>query len=276
MSPRSSRFWLWTAPLAIGIAAALVFGAGFVLALRGSIGEPLGEPPPPPQSVPAGARPAGGPSRILVLGDSLARGTGDETGRGFAVRVLESLRRTGPAEMTNIAVNGMESPEILALARTANVRALAAGASLILLSAGGNDLSHGVTRGTDSPAAIADAVAAARGRYVESLRGILEALREANPDAPIVIIGLYNPFAPFAPAAPAAGPGHLGDSTILEWNLLAEETALALPHVVVVPTFDLFHERADRLAADRYHPNSQAYAEIASRILQIAGADRKR
>jgi lysophospholipase L1-like esterase len=273
MSPRSSRFWLWTAPLAIGIAAALVFGAGFVLALRGSIGEPLGEPPPPPQTAPAGARPAGGPSRILVLGDSLARGTGDETGRGFAVRVLEALRRTGPAELTNIAVNGMESPEILALARTANGRALAAGASLILLSAGGNDLSHGVTRGADSPAAIADAVAAARGRYVESLRGILEALREANPAAPIVIIGLYNPFAPFATAA---GPGHLGDSTILEWNLLAEETALAFPHVVVVPTFDLFHERADRLSADRYHPNAQAYAEIASRILQIVGAERKR
>ena len=34
-----SRFWLWTAPVTVGIAAALVLAAGFVLALRGAAGD---------------------------------------------------------------------------------------------------------------------------------------------------------------------------------------------------------------------------------------------
>ena len=39
---RLSRFWLWRVPAAIAGLAALLFLAGFGLALRGSLGEPLG------------------------------------------------------------------------------------------------------------------------------------------------------------------------------------------------------------------------------------------
>ncbi len=186
----ASRVWLWTAPLFVGGAAAVLFAVGFALALRGSLGEPLGEPPPPPRQAFVPAAAGKGAVRILVLGDSLAKGTGDETGKGFAARVLDGFRAKGPAELTNLGVNGMESPEVLALAETANVRALARSASLILLSAGGNDLSHGATsfgpRGRESARDLAEAVAAARGRYVEGLRKILETLREENPSAPIL------------------------------------------------------------------------------------------
>ncbi len=83
-SSKSSRFWLWTFPLVAGTAAALVLAAGFVLALRGAIGEPIGEAPPPPvQPKPQPAR--NGERRILVLGDSLARGN--------RRRVREGIRR---------------------------------------------------------------------------------------------------------------------------------------------------------------------------------------
>ena len=165
MAVRLSRFWLWTVPLVVGAAAALVFGLGFALALRGTLGDPVGRAPPPSRAA-AAARPprADGAARILVLGDSLAKGTGDETGKGFAVNVVEAFRKTGSAELTNLGVNGMESPEVLAVVETPNVRSLATGASLILVSAGGNDLSHGVSRGSDSAVAVADAVAAARRR----------------------------------------------------------------------------------------------------------------
>ncbi len=256
-----SRFWLWTAPVGIGTVAAVALAAGFVLALRGAIGDPIGEPPPPP-SQPA-ARPAtDGTRRILVVGDSLARGTGDEAARGFALDVLDALKKRGPAELTNLGVNGMESTEVRALVESANVRTLAAQAGLILVSAGGNDLSHAAGRSTGSPSDLADAVAAARSTYVENLRGILRALREANPTAPIVVIGLYDPF------SGESGPGRLGSSVILQWNNLAAETALAFPGVTVVPTFDIFQARPDRLSADRYHPNRTGYRMIAERVLQ--------
>src|SRR5262249_50388888 len=82
MARGTSRFWLWTAPVAVGTVAAVVLGAGLVLALRGAAGDPLGEPAPPARAV-TPTPPPGGVRRILVIGDSLARGTGDETGRGF-------------------------------------------------------------------------------------------------------------------------------------------------------------------------------------------------
>ncbi len=256
-----SRFWLWTAPLTVGIGAALVLGAGFVLALRGASGKPLGEAPEPAAAHSAAA-PRDGVFRILVVGDSLAKGTGDETGKGFAVNVLESFRKKGKAEITNLAVNGMESPEVLALVESPNVRALAAGASLILVSVGGNDLSHSATRGA-APTDVADAVAGSRGRYANNLRSLLTTLRDANPNARICVLGLYDPF------GGDKGRDRIGASVILQWNTLITETALSFPNVTVIPTFDLFQGRADRLSADHYHPNAQAYEEIARRVLQV-------
>lgn len=257
----ASRFWLWRFPAAVGGAAALVFAAGFALALRGTLGEPIGQTPPPLDAAPA-ALPSSGAVRVLVLGDSLARGTGDDSGKGFAVDVVEALRRRGSTQSTNLAVNGLESPELVSLVESRNVRALAASADLILLSIGGNDLSHALPRGSNATEAV-DALGDARLRFARNLRAVLGALREVNARAPIVLLSLYDPF------GPRAAPGRLGASVILQWNALIQETALAFPEVVVVPTFDLFENRADRLAADRYHPNRKGYEEIARRILQV-------
>ena len=260
-----SRFWLWTLPLIVGSAAAAVFATGLFFALRGSVGEPLSAAPPP-ATTPAPRHARDGTERILVLGESLARGTGDETGKGFAVDVLEEFRKRGKAELTNLGVNGLESGEIRTTAESANVRSLAADADLILVSAGANDLSHAAAGATRSPSAAADAVAQARRDYASNLRAILSALREANPSAPIGVLGLYDPFGGGPQAV--SGPGRMGSSVILQWNAIAAETAVSYPGVFVIPTFDLFQGRADRLSADRYHPNRKGYEEIAKRILQ--------
>jgi lysophospholipase L1-like esterase len=261
MARGSSRFWLWTAPVAIGAVAAIVLGAGLVLALRGAAGEPIGEPAPPVRAV-SPTPPPGGVRRILVVGDSLARGTGDESGRGFAGVVLEGLRKRGKADLVNLGVNGMESPEIRGIAESANVRNVAASASLILVSAGANDLSH-ATRPGAAPTEAADAIAAARKSYVENLRAILTALRAANPSAPIGVLGLYDPF------GERMGAGRLGSEVIVQWNEIAAETALSFPGVFIVPTFDLFQGREDRLSADKYHPNKEGYELIGARVLQV-------
>jgi lysophospholipase L1-like esterase len=58
---------------------------------------------------------------------------------------------------------------------------------------------------------------------------------------------------------------------ILQWNTLAAETALAFPGVTVIPTFDIFQGRPDRLAPDKYHPNREGYRLIAERMLQVGG-----
>ena len=200
---------------------------------------------------------------LLVLGDSLARGTGDESGRGWAGDVLEAFKRRGGARLANLGVDGAESSDVRKVSETPNVRTLAASADVILVSAGGNDISHSTTRDLRSPAEMADAVDRARSAYAANLRAILKGLREANPKCPIDLIGLYDPFGMEGPE------GRLGRSVIVGWNSVLSETALAYDGVRVVPTFDLFDGRPDRLAADKFHPNRKGYALIAERIIQL-------
>jgi lysophospholipase L1-like esterase len=262
VSVRATRLWLWYLPATLAVAAALVFGLGFALALRGSLGDPLGKAPPPPRQA-AKVEKAAGKRLLLVLGDSLAKGTGDESGRGFASDVLEALRRRGPTDIANLAVNGAESADVRELISSTNVKALAANADWILVSAGGNDLSHAVPRGFGSPVAALEDVGRARDRLITNVREILTQLREANPEAPIYLIGLYDPFSESGPAARA------GASMIASWNAAVAETVFSFRNVFVVPTFDLFYGRGDRLAADRFHPNRVGYELIAQRIEQL-------
>ena len=262
--PLSSRFWLWRVPATVALVAGVVFSAGFWLALRGSAGVPLGDPPPPPQRHEA-PKPAG-KRLVLVLGDSLSHGTGDPTGRGYAVDVVEFLRRRGPVESVNLAVAGAESSDLRRLVESSNVRSLAASADLILLSIGGNDLSHAVT-GAGAPAQALDAITAARTRLAENLRAILSGLRATNPSVPIRVLGLYQPF---------VGTGRdarIGESLVLSWSALVSEISLSYPNVAVVPVFDLFTARGDRLATDRFHPNREGYRAIAERVIQTLPPD---
>jgi len=228
------RLFFWYVPIGAALMACAVFGAGFYSFVTGDTGEAVA-------SAPRETRVAAPRAEVapLVIGDSLARGTGDESGRGFAGVVLEGMRKRGRAELVNLGVNGMESPEIRAIAESANVRGLAANASLILVSAGANDLSHAAARPGAAPGAVADAISGSRRTYVENLRAILTALRTANPAAPIGVIGLYDPF------GERIGAGRLGAEVIVQWNALAAETALSFPRVFVIPTFDLFQGREE-------------------------------
>jgi lysophospholipase L1-like esterase len=257
--PLSSRFWLWRVPATVALVAGVVFSAGFWFALRGSTGVPLGDPPPPPARhedlKPAGKR------LVLVLGDSLSHGTGDPTGRGYAADVAASLGRRGPIETVNLAVAGAESSDLRRLVESSNVRSLAASADVILLSIGGNDLSHSVA-GVGAPAQALSGIAAARSRLAENLRAILTALRAANPSAPIRVLGLYQPF------TGSGRDARIGESLVLAWSNLIAEIALGYGNVTVVSVFDLFAGRPDRLATDRFHPNRDGYRAIADRVIQ--------
>jgi lysophospholipase L1-like esterase len=266
---RSSRFLLWRLPLVIASAATILFLCGFWIALRGSLGAPLGSPPPAPSAGRAIPK-TSGKRLLLVLGDSLARGTGDETGRGFAQDVQDSMKKGGPTEIANLSVNGAESSELRELCAGANVRSLAASADVILVSIGGNDLSHAVPRGPEPSVRTLEDVTTARARYAENLRAILGDLRRGNASARVLLLELYDPFGSSgAGLGLGAGAGaRTGASVILRWNDVISETALGFPNTVAVPTFDLFEGRPDRLANDRFHPNRTGYALIAARMAQ--------
>ena len=132
-------------------------------------------------------------------------------------------------------------------------------ANLILVSIGGNDLSHSLRSVVPGETA-ADPTAAALAGASGSLQRVLSLLRKANPSAPIRLLGLYNPF-------PETFDKRMAKETLLKWNVALEEASYSVSGASVVPTADLFDERPDRLSSDRFHPGPNGYGEIASRIL---------
>jgi lysophospholipase L1-like esterase len=80
--------------------------------------------------------------RVVILGDSVAHGAGDESGRGIAGNLDRELAARGVAHAptVNAAVNGSRTWDVFARLRDEAARAVVASADVIVLSIGGNDL----------------------------------------------------------------------------------------------------------------------------------------
>jgi lysophospholipase L1-like esterase len=244
----------WYLPAGLAVVAAATLTTGFGLALTGRFGQPMA-----PIQARAAAAPRGGAFKIVALGDSITDGTGDPVGRGYASRVSEALRSQRRVVIfTNLAVPGAETDDVLAVMKKGEAARQIAEADLILLSAGGNDLSHSLRSLTGEPDREPErALAQAR----DNLSAILTRLRAAAPQASIRLLGLYNPFEITPGDAPRAR------AQLHEWNVAIEQVTYPYDDVLVVPVADLFAGRLDRLAGDRYHPGPRGHALIADRVL---------
>jgi lysophospholipase L1-like esterase len=263
------RVFLWFLPAGLAVVTGVIFATGFVAGMSGKLGRPVGDSPPVASS-PAPAPAAGGVFRIVALGDSLTRGVGDSGGGGgYPERVASALRKSGRAVVVeNLAVEGAETGDLLRKVNEPDVKNRIASAGLVLMSISGNDLTHslpgvgGAARrgGGASGAPETDPTATALSHASSNLLGILALLRQANPTAPIRLLGLYDPF------PEAAGERRLARETLLKWNVALEEESYTVRDALVVPTADLFEGRSDRLSGDRFHPGPTGYDEIATRV----------
>ena len=246
------RVLYWFLPLTASLIAAVLFASGFYSFLRGDTGAPVNIAAPARTDATAPR----GTIVPLVLGDSLARGTGDETGLGIGGRVVEELRRRRipVRNAVNIAVNGARTRDVLEQLRSRNVQTLIAESNVIIVSAGGNDLwgdNNWRNAAPPDPEKVMDTV-------LDRVTEIVRTIRQANPAARIFVVGLYNPFAS-TPFGRALTP------FVNRWNARLIERFAADPDVVIVQTSDLFAFR-DRLSFDRFHPGNEGYAMIARRI----------
>ncbi len=242
---------MWYVPAGVALLATAVFGSGFYSFVRGDIGVPVARP----SSAITAAAPQG-EVVTLVIGDSLARGTGDSSGLGIGGRVVEELQksRAKVKKAINIAVNGSRTADVEQQLKSRNVQTLIAQSNVIILSIGGNDL-WGSTDGRvvqmRDPNLIMNQV-------LDRVANVVTAVRHANPTARIFLIGLYNPFvkAPF---------GMRLSTLVNHWNATVTERFASDPNFTLVETSDLFSHR-DRLSFDRFHPSDEGYALIARRI----------
>ena len=248
------RFLYWYLPLSAGIVAVTLFAYGFASYVTGNRGEPVDFLPRPVSAAPQ-------PRQLVmpvILGDSLARGAGDERGLGIPGRLDAELRRRGiRARRTyNLGVNGARTRDLLRQLESANVQRILGESNTIIVSIGGNDL----WGGTDWRNVSSSESEARMGEVLGRIEQIIARIRTVNPRARIFFIGLYNPF--------VSSPGGKDLTALVNrWNARLLEEFGEDSDFTVVATADLFSHR-DRLALDRFHPGGEGYELIAKRIAE--------
>lgn len=245
------RLVYWYVPVGAALIAAVVFAHGFYSFAAGQTGTAVNIAP----ARPATAAPPAGTIAPIILGDSLARGTGDETGLGIGGRFVEDLRQRKfkTNNIINIAVNGARTADLLQQLDSRNIRELLAESNVIIVSIGGNDLWGDNFRSAPvkDPEKILDTV-------LTQIARVVTAIRAANGSARIFVVGLYNPFS-------STPMGALLTPLVNDWNAKLIERFARDPNIVIVQTADIFRWR-DRLSMDRFHPSNEGYALIARRI----------
>lgn len=130
----------------MSILATLLLITGFVYAV-GDILNPKGEKflSSLPQETAAPTAAASDEFKILALGDSLAKGTGDNSGQGFVKRTVDALSANGgKAELLgNMGINGLTTAALQSKLQEEGVQYALRQANVILISIGGNDLFRG-------------------------------------------------------------------------------------------------------------------------------------
>ncbi|MGG1619190.1 GDSL-type esterase/lipase family protein [Paenibacillus sp. NRS-1782] len=269
----NSSKWIWRSVGSVSIAATLLLLYGFIAAVRSiTAPEPLVSTKPVNsgssqiQNAPSAATQTG-EFRVAAIGDSLAKGTGDDSGSGFvrrSVTLLNDQEGHKAQLINNLGINGLTTQGLLTKLDEPGVAYVLKKANVIIVSIGGNDLFQG-------------AQAAQTGKEPPTLNGLRKALPDAakrlqkvllkvgkiNPKAKIIYVGLYNPFSDLPEMKI---PGNL---VVTEWNLAAMAITNKNSHMTLIPTFDLFQQNLPvYLSSDHFHPNGQGYQAIAERIAQ--------
>ncbi|MGB8956047.1 MAG: SGNH/GDSL hydrolase family protein [Tumebacillaceae bacterium] len=273
-----NKSWSWLVTSALGLLGVAVLGTGFLLAVVGPRGEsaaalPNQESQPAVVAVDPNNKQSADakPYLIVALGDSLTKGVGDKDGKGYVGYLKDKLETDKQkVAVQNLGISGLESGELVKSVQNGGIQALIKEAKLITISIGGNDLTHSVGNvqtvlqtGKIDEEKIRQATAA----YTKNINEILKVVRAHNSEAPVLLVGLYNPF-----EGVFDDKGKL-DQLLTEWNANVVQLVQTYPNVKVVPTFDIFQWNNDRyLSLDHFHPNESGYQRMAERMAQAMPA----
>lgn len=192
----------------------------------------------PPAEPRSGGSRAPGALRLLVLGDSSAVGTGVEQ-MADALAGQLARRMPEPVAWRVVGANGLRSDEVL---HDHLAPALAEPADLIVVLVGWNDALQ---------------MRSAR-EFGTATAELLDALRERNPDARLVLVAAprFGRFAVYPQPLRAVLGAQVAGLTA------AARELTSVRGIPLVPGFDGVH-----VSTDRFHPDATGYGGLADAIL---------
>jgi acyl-CoA thioesterase-1 len=224
----------------------------------------------------------------IAIGDSLAFGVGasDPATDGYVAITYDALRRSERyrhrgLDLINLGVPGATTSDLLlpggqlerAVAeikeRQDDTSSADDNVEIITVNIGGNDVQALIT--SDSPCLADLRSAECQDRFQETLdtleedlTQVLRRLRQAAPEADIVVLGLYSCL-----SGKGGAPELVGDIAVGEINAVTERV-VSDPELraKLVSVYSLFRGRASQLvAADNLHPNDDGHAVMAEVVL---------
>lgn len=220
------------------------------------------------------------PPRYIAIGDSLSFGLGasEANQTGFVALVHDSLEgserfATSGIDLINLSSPGATSPDLMQpggqLQLALNEISRSESPPVISVSIGGNDLLD--LADADSPCLndiqtgpCRDELGQSLSDLQTNLEQVLQSLRDASPEASIVVVDLYNPF---------SGTGDirelLADAGVRQFNGVISATASGPDlHVSLASVFQIFQGRGRQwIASDGIHPNDDGHSVIAEIVL---------
>lgn len=223
----------------------------------------------------------------VAIGDSLTEGIGDSTNSGgfvpLVARDLEKKLGLNGVQVDNFGKNGDRSDQILKrIKKDEDIQKGIASADVITLTFGGNDLMK-VVKG-DIFSLTEKSFEKPLKSYQKGVKKLLDEIRTYNEQAPIYVIGIYNPFYLYFPEITEM------QDIVNNWNTGTEEVVDEFSNAYFIPINDLLYKGSDGdvgivsegtissseaaqditndalYEEDHFHPNNLGYQIMASTV----------
>ncbi|WP_284035948.1 SGNH/GDSL hydrolase family protein [Neobacillus sp. 114] len=200
---------------------------------------------------------------VLSAGDSLTQGVGDSTGKGGYLPYLETLleneKGIKDVDFYNFGVKGNRTTQLLKRLKAPEIKPVLKKADLVILTIGGNDIMKVVR---DNLSNLEYSIFMdEKENYRKHLIQIIETIVKENPNASIVLVGLYNPFSKWFSDIEEF------DQIVSEWNQAGQTVISQYPNAYFVSIEDIFLNSSENLLfTDNFHPNDKGYELIAQRL----------
>ncbi|MBM7586994.1 lysophospholipase L1-like esterase [Bacillus pakistanensis] len=197
---------------------------------------------------------------VIALGDSLTYGYGDASHEGYTGKLEEKLNhkyRNRIYDIQNYGIIGQESSQVMQQLIKPSLSEELNEADYFILFIGTNDLIN--SNGGDLAPIYHNKIMKSKKEYLENLEAIIDNLESSNYDAPILLLGLYNPYP----------QGEKIEQYIDNWNQSIKKMAIKNSRIVYIPMNDVFKGKDKKeYFYDSLHPNRKGYELISNRIEQ--------